>query len=108
MARREGFTTVWRVFVTLRDRPGVWDRTIRASGPLEAEHAVADADRDVFETLGAQGLDPRFVEGGGQTGYRSLRPVGRRFLPIRPTGIPGSAAMRVPIIEVLAAKPGSS
>jgi hypothetical protein len=98
---RAHLSTVWRVFVLLRHRPGVWERTIRAAGPLEAEQAVALADRDVFETLGAQGLD-RGLAAGGHTEYRSLKPVGRRSLPIHPTGSPGSAAMRVPVVEVLA------
>ena len=41
MTSVEEVTTVWRVFVVLRHRPGVWERTILASGPLEAEHTVA-------------------------------------------------------------------
>jgi hypothetical protein len=106
MGREEEVKTAWRVFVVLRHRQGVWERTIRATGPLEAEHAVA-ADRDVIETLGAQGLVRQKAADCGQTDYRSVHAVGRWFLPIRLTGSPGSGGRRVAIVEVLAPKAGS-
>jgi hypothetical protein len=96
---------LWRVFVILRDRPGVHERSIRASGPLEAEHAVAVADRDVLETLGSQFLGRCIVSLGGKAEYRALEAVSRRFLRVRQWGRPGSAvSTRMPIVEIVTPK----
>jgi hypothetical protein len=94
--------------VILRNRPGVHERAIRASGPLEAEHAVAVADREVLETLGSQFLGRRIVSLGGKAEYRALEAVSRRFLRVRQWGRPGSAVFtRMPIVEILTPKHGA-
>jgi hypothetical protein len=93
----------WRVFVRFRDVPGVYERSIRASGPIEAERAVSLADPGVLETLGAQ-FDDRVPEpGDGHGDYRPLHTTGwRHFRPggNPPRGGPGTSPARV--IEVLA------
>lgn len=99
---------LWRVFVILRNRPGVHERAIRAFGPLEAEQAVAVADREVLETLGSQFLSRSIVSFGGKAEYRALEAVSRRFMRVRQRGRPGSAAFtRMPIVEILTQKHGA-
>src|SRR5262245_31768506 len=49
-----GALQYWRVFVVLRDRPGVYERSIRGSAAWEAEQSVTVADPDVLEILGSQ------------------------------------------------------
>jgi hypothetical protein len=98
---------LWRVFVILRNRPGVHERAIRASGPLEAEHAVARADREVLETLGSQLLGRRIVSLGSKAEYRALDALSRRFMLVHQKGRPGSAVFtRMPIVEILTPKQG--
>src|SRR6266516_2075572 len=79
---------LWRVFVLLRHRPGVYARAIRASGPLDAERAVGMVDEEVVGTLGSQLLH-RHVTGETEPGYQSLEPVGRRFWLVHQTGSSG-------------------
>jgi hypothetical protein len=45
---------LWRVFVLLRDRHGIYERAVRASGPLAAEDNASKDDRHVLATLGSR------------------------------------------------------
>jgi hypothetical protein len=93
----------WRVFVRFRGASGVYERSIGASGPIEAEQAVSIADPGVLETLGAQfdGRGPEVGDGKGEyrrlhsTGWRLLGPLGNSS-----RGEPDTSHVRV--IEVLA------
>jgi hypothetical protein len=105
-----GSGELWRVFVRLRHRSGVYERAIRASGPLDAEHAVAIADREVLAILGSQSMGRRGAGGTGSE-YRMLEAVGHRYLEVRPAEVSGSAALSpMPIVEVLRPRfgPGGS
>ncbi len=100
---------LWRVFVLLRHRPGVYERAVRASGPLHAEHAVAIADAEVLATLGSRFLGRGHDATGADARYRGLRPAGRRFLevPVPRKRSSGSTVLApLPIVEVLAPRPG--
>jgi hypothetical protein len=96
---------VWRVFVLLRDRPGVYERSIRSSGPLEAQHAIEMADHGVLETLGAQFLG-RSISASPSAPYRRVQAVNRRFAAMRRRNSSGSTAFAsVPVVEVMVPEP---
>jgi hypothetical protein len=91
----------WVVFVRLRDRPGTYERSIRASGPIDAEQAVSVADRGVLETLGAQ-----LVRDGhrpaNRFAYRPLQQIGPRYLKLRRKGRPDMVGpATVAVVEVM-------
>ena len=97
---------LWRVFVLLRHRPGVYARAIRASGPLDAERTAGMVDQEVLGTLGSQRLH-RHTTGGAEAGYQSLEPVGRRYWVLHQKGQSGTSVVApVPTLEVLTTNPG--
>jgi hypothetical protein len=96
----------WRVFVRFRDAPGVYERSIGASGPIEAEQAVSLADPGVLETLGAQFDDRGPEPPDGQGGYRRLHTTGWRLVRAlgNPSpGVPDTSHLRV--VEVVEPRP---
>jgi len=101
--RADGGDPIWRVFVSLRDAPGLFERRVQASSALEAEERVSHADRRVLETLGAQrdGVEP--VPDGGDRVYRALETGGRRFLRLRPHGVGGDDPLS-PYVEFVCPK----
>jgi hypothetical protein len=91
------------VFVQFRTVRGIYERSIRASGPLEAEQAAAMADPRILETLGAQ------VDRSGSTsddrspGYRRVQRTGwQRLRGKRRERSDGNAAPFVRVVEVVA------
>ncbi len=95
----------WRVFVLLHRRPGVFEREIRASGPLAAQNLVEAADRDVLATLGAQAIRGRAGSAAMRSDYRAMQPAGRRFMSVRRAPSAGSGGRSaVPAVVVLAPK----
>ena len=105
--RRPSVDPWWRVFVLLRTVPGVYERTVRASGPIEAEQTAATEDPAVLETLGVQLEHGVTSSGPGPTtGYRRLRPSGwRQFRPTEPRSSDGHVGPLVPVVEILAPTP---
>jgi hypothetical protein len=93
---------VWRVFFVLRHSPGVYERTIRAAGPIAAERALTKTDRDVLETLGAQFLGRGLASGPTEAGYRRVQPIGRRYAIVHPKRSARYSTFRVvPTVEVM-------
>jgi hypothetical protein len=89
----------WHVYVLLRDRPGLHERTVEASGPMDAEHRVATTDRRVLETLGSQHVTATDGDASADIHYRRIQTVGRRFLSPYPTAHRPFAR---PFLEVVA------
>ena len=95
---------IWRVFVRLRRRPGMYEREVWASGPLEAERAAL-ADREVLATLGSQSRRRRGGADGPARDDRSVERVGRRFVELRHRSPSGSSVFSfVPATQVLSLK----
>jgi hypothetical protein len=96
----------WRVFVRFRDASGVYERSIGASGPIEAEQAVSMADPGVLETLGAQFDDRGPEPPDGHGGYQRLRRTGWRLVRAPGNPSPGEPdPSRLRVVEVVAQRP---
>jgi hypothetical protein len=89
----------WHVFVLLRDRPGLHERTVEASGAMDAEHRVATTDRMVLETLGSQHVPATDGDASADIRYRRIQSVGRRFLSTHPRA---HRPVARPFLEVVA------
>jgi hypothetical protein len=93
--RSAGLDELWRVFVLLRGRPGVYGCTVRASGPLAAEETVAARNQStVLETLGSESLGRGLV--AVEAEYRRFHVAGSRRVSGR-----GALSGR-PLLEVMA------
>jgi hypothetical protein len=93
------------VFVLLRDRPGVYERSVLSSGPLAAQDKIAAADRSVVATLGSQFMGHAGLPADAERTYRAVQAVDRRFAALHSANSSGSAMFApVPLVEVLGAR----